>query len=329
MILHEAGGNRLRAALISVVVAVAAYAALAFWNDAGRFAHAARNIGLPVGAAILALSLTNYALRSVRWRFFLTRLGHSIPWRSSIINYVSGFALTTTPGKAGETIRSVALKRTFAVPVTDSLAAFFAERFSDVLALAFLSTLAFAFLPYGAYVVAGVVALIAFTLWIAAADARAARVARGIAKVLPLRVGGPLVSLVAQVCRLTRGTTLATGFALSIVGWAAEGYALHLIIAAMGSNASAAAAIGIYSIALLGGALFFLPGGLGSTEAFMFVLLMQAGLDPAAAGAATVISRMTTLWFAVLLGWFALAFARAPAKAGTTETTETTENNIN
>ena len=93
------------------------------------------------------------------------------------------------------------------------------------------------------------------------------------------------------------------GLALSLVAWAAEGYALYLIVAAMGAATDPATAIGIYAIALLGGALFFLPGGLGSTEAFMFALLVGAGMDTAAAGAATVVSRVTTLWFAVLLGW--------------------------
>jgi len=96
------------------------------------------------------------------------------------------------------------------------------------------------------------------------------------------------------------------GFALSIVAWAAEGYALHLVMAAMGTDPPIARAIGIYSLAILGGALFFLPGGLGSTEAFMFALLVQAGMDSGSAAAATVISRVTTLWFAVAIGWVAL-----------------------
>lgn len=315
MILHEAGGHRLRAAIISVVLAIGVYAALAFWHDAGKFAEAVRRIGWGEGASLLALSLANYALRAIRWRFFLARLGHPLPWDRSTLNYVTGFALTTTPGKAGEAIRSMLLKREFAVPVTDSLAAFFAERFSDVMALALLSALALAFLPYGTYVAAAVVGGVAFALWVAACDARTAKIAHALAKVLPHRFAVPLGSLVGQAGRLTRGASLAMGFALSLVAWAAEGYALHLVADSMGAHAGVAAAIGVYSIALLGGALFFLPGGLGSTEAFMFVLLMQMGLDPVAAGAATVISRVTTLWFAVLLGWLALLFTR-PATAG-------------
>ena len=124
----------------------------------------------------------------------------------------------------------------------------------------------------------------------------------------------PLATLVGQAGRLTRGSTLGLGFALALLAWAAEGYALYLIVASMGATMNAAAATGIYAIALLGGALFLIPGGLGSTEAFMFLLLVRAGMDPAAAGAATVISRVTTLWFAVLLGWIVLLVA--PAKAG-------------
>ena len=38
-------------------------------------------------------------------------------------------------------------------------------------------------------------------------------------------------------------------------------------------------------------------------------------IGAALAGVATVISRVTTLWFAVLLGWLALLFTRAPATA--------------
>ena len=314
MILHEAGGHRLRAAIISVVLAIGAYAALAFWSDAAKFAEAVRRIGWAEGAVLLALSLANYALRCARWHFFLARLGYRLPWWRSCINYVTGFALTTTPGKAGEAIRSLLLKREFALPVADSLAAFFAERFSDVLALALLAALALSFLPYGEYVAAAVVALVAFALWMAASDTRSARLAHAIAKVLPRRFAAPLGSLVGQAARLTRGAPLAGGLALSLFAWAAEGYALYLIASSMGAHAGVAAAIGIYAIALLGGALFFLPGGLGGTEAFMFVLLMQAGLDPVAAGACTVISRVTTLWFAVLLGWVAMLVA--PARAG-------------
>ena len=51
-----------------------------------------------------------------------------------------------------------------------------------------------------------------------------------------------------------------------------------------------------------------LPGGLGLTEATMTGTLqaLDASLGPATASAATILIRLATLWWAVLLGALAL-----------------------
>jgi len=66
----------------------------------------------------------------------------------------------------------------------------------------------------------------------------------------------------------------------------------------------------IYSVAMLAGALSFLPGGLGGTEAVMVSLLLWKNVLLPDAVAATVLIRLTTLWFAVILGGIALASSR-------------------
>jgi uncharacterized protein (TIRG00374 family) len=70
----------------------------------------------------------------------------------------------------------------------------------------------------------------------------------------------------------------------------------------MGHEIALATAVGIYALGILAGALSFIPGGLGSTEAVLILLLLVAGLDTPDAAAATLICRVATLWFAVLLG---------------------------
>ena len=57
---------------------------------------------------------------------------------------------------------------------------------------------------------------------------------------------------------------------------------------------------------MLAGAVSFLPGGLGGTEATMVGLLAWSGMALPDAVAATVLIRVCTLWFAVLLGVAAL-----------------------
>lgn len=76
--------------------------------------------------------------------------------------------------------------------------------------------------------------------------------------------------------------------------------------------------VGIYAIAVLAGALSFLPGGLGGTEAVMGVLLVAFGADGATAVAITLLCRLATLWFAVALGGLAVAVLgmREPLSGG-------------
>ena len=58
----------------------------------------------------------------------------------------------------------------------------------------------------------------------------------------------------------------------------------------------------------LAGALSFLPGGLGVAETSMTGLIRVLGDVPkAAAAAATVLIRLSTLWFAVAIGLVGLA----------------------
>jgi uncharacterized membrane protein YbhN (UPF0104 family) len=315
--LHERGYGW-RAAIISAVLAAFAFVAFAFWSDAARFGAALARVDAGLGAALLGLSAANYALRAVRWRLFLADAGHAVPWGAAAANYVRGFALTTTPGKAGEAIRSLELKRAFDVPWSVSIAALLADRFSDVLALALLCGLGLAMLPYGGVLAAVAAFAVALALWVASSDRRTAVLAHGVARILPRRLAGPFSALAVHAGRLARGRTLALGLALSLVAWSAEAWALHLIVEAMGAAIPVGTAMGIYAIALLGGALFLLPGGLGSTEALMVLLLVQAGMDPSGAGAATVVSRVTTLWFAVVLGWIALATLRTVPSNGNT-----------
>ncbi len=63
--------------------------------------------------------------------------------------------------------------------------------------------------------------------------------------------------------------------------------------------------MGIYAVSLLAGAVSFIPGGIGSTELVMGLLLSKLGADNTVFMTAPLISRLSTLWFAVIVGLFA------------------------
>jgi len=269
-----------------------------------------------VGVLIaLALSLVNYSLRFARWQLYLSALGHSMPTVPSGLIYIAGFALTTTPAKAGEMLRGVFLK-VRGMPYTQSTAAFLSERLSDLVAIVLLSLIGILLYPQGSIsLMVGVMGIgIAMLLlsrknWLIGLtekmNQRTGRTARVIHKLLLLLV---------EACCCHTPRLLLSATVLSLVAWSAEAYAFHLILHWMGSEVSIPFAFSVYALAMLAGAVSFLPGGMGGAEAVMVGLLIWAGMPEAQAVAATVIIRLATLWFAVALGGMVLILGGSALK---------------
>jgi len=301
-------GWRYRTVTYSVVVAALGYLAFSLWGGWRAVLTAAGQVGLIGLAVALSLSLANYGLRFVRWQTYLDAMGHPVPWRPSLGIYLAGFALTTTPGKAGEMLRGVLLRRR-GVPYPVSFAAFFSERLSDLLAIMLLALIGLAAYPSARRIVAVGAALVISGLLLLTNAALARRLAARITGSSALAQLARHVLEVLQRARQCHSPLLfGTATALSVVGWAAEAWAFHLILDWMNTPVSLTFAVFVYAVSMLAGALSFLPGGLGGTEAVMVLLLLSCGVSDADAVAATVVMRLSTLWFAVGLGAAAVLF---------------------
>lgn len=302
--------NSFRFVLWSIAIATVGYLVLVAWQSGDQLRHAFAQVSGLGAAVIVSLSLANYALRYARWHWYLQRLGYRIPKVRGFQYYVAGFSFTTTPGKVGEALRSIYLKR-HDVPYVQSLAMFFAERLSDLIAMVVLSALAIWQFPQYQALVAVMLALM--TVVLALFQSRIMRVratrritvwSRGRGRFGTSLRGG--LALLTAAIRLLRPRMLAGGLAISLLAWAAEGTGFYFILHYLHLDLPLSIAVGIYSISVLIGAISFLPGGLGSTEAVMILLLLLAGASHPTAIAATLICRIATLWFAVGLGGIAL-----------------------
>jgi uncharacterized protein (TIRG00374 family) len=103
--------------------------------------------------------------------------------------------------------------------------------------------------------------------------------------------------------RLLSPAPLLFGISLGLVAWGAEGLGFYFICQSMQLNIDLHTSIGIYSLAALAGsAAIFLPGGIGGMEIVMTALLTARGAPLSAALIATLLCRLATLWFAVVIG---------------------------
>lgn len=263
---------------------------------------------------VVLLSLGNYALRVTRWWVYFRCLGHSLPFGFIGLTYLAGFAFTLSPGKLGEMMRGRYYQKV-GVPLSNTAAAFFVERFMDLLAMLTLACLALA--PSSTYesLVWGAVGGIAAIL-VVLAIAPWTRISEGVQRTT--WISGSLQKILHGVFRtllsakaLLHPLLLVGGFLIALMAWGAEGIGLMVIGSVVpGVVMDWAAATSIYSIAIIVGALSFLPGGLGGTEAVMTALLAAHGYSMSDAILLTFICRLLTLWLAVVIGWISIFFLR-------------------
>lgn len=304
-------GWRLKALVFSVVAAASGYLAFSLWGGWQDVVAAFVQIGVVGTGLALALSLVNYGLRFVRWQLYLTNLSYPVSWPPSLRIYLAGFALTTTPGKAGEAFRGVLLKQR-GVPFPASLAAFVSERLSDLVAVVLLALFGLAQYPQARPIVlAGVIGIVG-VLVVISSKTLLSRI-EGWASARPGKVMALVVHLtdmLASARHCHRPGLLFCATAISLVAWGAEALAFYWVLDWLGADISLSFAVFVYALSMLAGALSFLPGGLGSAEAVMVSLLVFKGMAMPAAVAATVFIRLATLWFAVGIGLVALIGSR-------------------
>ena len=303
----------IRPLLWSTLAAMVIYGGSAIVSDLNAVGASIAKLGMIGWVIILGLSLINYGLRFVRWEIYLRRLQSRIPVLRSLAYYLGGFAFTTTPGKAGEAVRSLYLKR-HGVAYVHSLAAFFTERFVDLVAMVLLALVAALTFPDFQWPVLVITTLVIALLPLIHAKSLRTFLDRQLHR-LPSEkfrtFGSHLLELLRSASTLLRSGPLYAGIVLALVAWGAEGVAFHVILQALDIDTSLGLAVGIYSVSVLVGAVSFIPGGLGSTEAVMVLLLKLVGADTPTAVAATLICRLATLWFAVIIGGVVLAVLEA------------------
>jgi uncharacterized protein (TIRG00374 family) len=269
---------------------------------------------------VLGLTLFNYTLRFFKWHFYLGQVGvKNYSMRRSARLFVGGFPLAVTPGKVGEVLKAIWLKRECSVPTPMGVAVVAAERISDGLAVLALSTLGVIVFPQFWPAFASVLALLVGIILVS----QIRPLALGLLK-LGERL--PLVRRFVPVLRdfyegsfmLFRPKATLLAVSLGTISWLGEGIGFYLILVGLGVPTGwhvLSNAVFILAFSIVVGAASTLPGGLGVAEASIAgMLVLLAGLESGTAAAATLLIRLATLWFGVTLGL--LVWTRWPELLG-------------
>lgn len=305
--LHE--HRIVRAIVWFVAMGVLLYVAVIFWFGWQEIRAAFAALGLQTLLIGGILSSSSFLWRFGRWEYSLKSLESTVPKLTHLGIYLSGLALTATPGKFGETFRSVLLVH-HGVRFTHSLAAFLVDRGSDVLGMILLGTLSA--MLVGQYFVW--VWLLSFVFLLIGSIALA---------YLVLNIN--LSSGYSRICHSTKWPTIKGGQAMfqawakvwtlqkvsffsgvAMLAYGTQALVFSWFCNVLGAGISVADCVLIFVQATLFGAVSMIPGGLGAMEVALVFQLVERGVSDENAITLAISIRLVTLWLGVFLGLLSL-----------------------
>ena len=320
---ETAAGERLRGLrgriVVSAALMLAALIGLSLFADGRKLAQALQAFRWPLLAPILLLTLVNYALRFIKWQYYLRRIGiEGLPAGLSARIFLSGFAMAVTPGKVGEVLKSVLLRETTGVSVAATAPVILAERLTDGVAMLLLASVGLVVFRYGLPIFGAIAALaIIGCLLVQQQGLIRGLIRRGERVRCIARFARHLHAFYDSTHALLRPRPLAVAVALGLVSWLMECIAFFLVLVGLGIPPTPRlllTATFILGSASVIGAVSLLPGGIGAAEVGVTAMLLALVASPLMtrdlAAAATLLIRFCTLWFGVALGGVALVSVR-------------------
>ncbi|MCB1114309.1 MAG: flippase-like domain-containing protein [Chlamydiia bacterium] len=297
-------GWRFKLLITIVILTSLGYLLFTLWAGFDGVVDGVKKVGIVGIITTLLIACFAFFMRFLRWQSYLRALHHKIPFFKSLKIFVSGFALTITPGKTGEMVRSVFVKP-YNVSYRESLGMFLSERVSDVLAVILIASAglwhyceARPIVIFFLFLTASIIIVASQTRWLLWIEEK-------LTHILPEKIQhypNFLIEGMIAFRACFQPKVMIPGILLGVLAWGAEGSACYLILKTLGANIPYYTTLFIYAFSLLVGAITFLPGGVGGTEISMAQLFILNGIDSTTAVTATLMIRTLTLWFSVFLG---------------------------
>lgn len=300
----------MRSPIIALAALSAGYLAMLLWADSQRGIGRGLELVWKYAPYLIGAVIFSFTFRYFRWVWLLRRAGCSFPIERGLLPYLAGFAYTATPGKVGELIRI----RYFAglgVPAEQTFGAFIFERGCDLVAVLLLSLFIIGnsgLIPIAVgFVLVVIGALLVCIFHPSLLKALANRLAYWRLPIIP-RMLNFLASGIGGCRGWLNLVDLAVGVMLGLIAWGLVAMGFVYILFEFSGAVPFLDAISIYPLSMLVGAASMIPGGFGSTEGSIVLLLDLYEIELGTAALLAVVIRVATLWFGILLGFLSLGY---------------------
>lgn len=256
----------------------------------------------------LLLSSVSVVLRVMKWKVLLTGVSFLDVAPVQLLGItISNF----TPAKVGEPTKSLLMKMKTGIPVSRSLSSIIWERIIDIVVLILFSIMFIRYFSSSFYFLE-IASILVFVTVIVVFLAMLYKKSFGI-KIFGFLKSLPIMNRVSDQFletfykeKISKMRLLISLFITMLV-WLIDGYVFYLSFRSVGVVIDPVFFVGLFAVSTLIGVASFLPGGLGSTDAVM-VLLLSPAMGPSLAVTGVFIARVITFWYFVFLGFISFIY---------------------
>ena len=262
---------------------------------------------------LLAFGVVNITtvLRVMKWKVLLKE----VTLKELFPVQMLGMALSNlTPGKVGEPLKSLILKITKNIPASSSLPTVFWERIFDLVVLVVLSAVCISiFSSLFAVGFVGIIisALIIFLLIVALTSRRVGEFFFKRLKKIPLlrKIRDGFLDTFYESKIEKKG--LLECFVITFFTWILDGLTFFIILLSFNVPPSLYHALifpCLIALSIVIGILSSLPGGMGSTEIVLILLITSLGFEKSLAASVVFLGRIITLGYGMFLGYLSFIY---------------------
>lgn len=292
----------------AIAVGALLYLGGSVWAGLEPMGQALRDFRWALAVPVIVLTLINYGLRFVKWRYLVRRLGVHMPLAEDAWTFTAGLAMVISPGKAGELLKPYVVRARTGTPMATTVPALVTERLTDGIAMLILAGLSVTTFAGEKVHYITIPAVLTAAGLVVLASERLTQLALTIVERVPgvRRVVPKIRVMVAAMRVCTAPVPLVMTVLLSIIAWGAECVGYMLVFRGLGVDAGLDVSVFLYAFATVAGGA--MPGGLGVAEGALAggAVSLIPGISEANAVASALLIRVATLWLGVGLGAVAL-----------------------
>jgi uncharacterized protein (TIRG00374 family) len=293
--------------LIFISLAAILYLILSLYADYNSIKQAFKKFNWAYFPLLIILAFLNYQFRFIKWHYYIKLLNIELKIMDSYKIFMSGLVMSVTPGKFGEVIKAYLVKNKTNVNVAKTAPIIFVERLTDLISVILLALIGAFYFNFAKTFVLITLFLFLIIVYLVSN------------KTITLRILGLLENIkflnkylhkineaYESSYNMLQLRELLYMIFVSIVAWGFECIAYYLILInfniSFGIIETILFAMFVYTLSTIIGSISMLPGGLGLTEIAFTFLMQSKGIPKDLSVASTMIIRVVTLWFAVIVG---------------------------